>query len=147
VGTAHRSGHGAGRRRPPRPPPQRRDPAKANLALNQAYHATSTTGRGDVLPAGRVKLTRQLRTSLSLGGDLSYVRATQAPRSDIGVTSGDQAEMPPLRTRPRLRWDDGRAVVEAEAVASSTSTAASGIASCRLPWASPTCWTRSPSST
>jgi iron complex outermembrane receptor protein len=49
--------------------------------------------------------------------DVSYTRGSAAPRPDLGLTSGDLAEMPPLRGRLRVRFDDGRLFAGAEAVA------------------------------
>jgi iron complex outermembrane receptor protein len=45
---------------------------------------------------------------------LSYVRGTQEPRPDLGITSRDLAEMPPLAGRAGLRFDDGRSFILAE---------------------------------
>jgi iron complex outermembrane receptor protein len=49
-----------------------------------------------------------------LSGDLSYVRGSQLGSAALGITEGPLAEMPALRGRARLRFDDGRwfAVVE-----------------------------------
>ena len=49
-----------------------------------------------------------ISTRVSLSGDLSAVRGTQAPRPDLGIVSEDLAEIPPLRGAARLRYDDGR---------------------------------------
>jgi len=59
-----------------------------------------------------------VRTPLSISGDLSYVRGTMTPRADLGLTSTDLAETPPLRARLRARLDDGLWFVELEGVAS-----------------------------
>ncbi|MDP1570585.1 MAG: TonB-dependent receptor [Vicinamibacterales bacterium] len=42
------------------------------LALYRAYHATSTTARIDVLPAGRLKLTRQIAPALLVSAGLGH---------------------------------------------------------------------------
>lgn len=49
--------------------------------------------------------------------DAAYTRGTASPRPDLGLTSGDLAEMPPFRGRLRVRFDDGRVFAGAEAVA------------------------------
>ncbi|MEZ5289568.1 MAG: TonB-dependent receptor [Vicinamibacterales bacterium] len=59
-----------------------------------------------------------VRRPLSLSGDVSYVRGTMTPRADLGVTSRDLAETPPLRVRLRARVDDGRLFAELEGVGS-----------------------------
>ena len=63
-----------------------------------------------------------VRRPLSLSGDVSYVRGTMTPRADLGVTSSDLAETPPLRARLRARVDDGRLFAELEGVASAQQT-------------------------
>jgi len=63
-----------------------------------------------------------IRRPLSLSGDVSYVRGTMSPRADLGVTSRDLAETPPLRARVRARVDDGRLFAELEGVASAAQT-------------------------
>lgn len=67
-----------------------------------------------------------VRAPLSISGDLSYVRGTMTPRADLGITSTDLAEMPPLRGRLRARLDDGRWFVELEGVASAAQTHVDG---------------------
>ncbi|MEZ5420620.1 MAG: TonB-dependent receptor [Vicinamibacterales bacterium] len=44
------------------------------------------------------------------------------PRANLGATSEDLAETPPLRARLRARLDDGRLFAELEGVASSEQT-------------------------
>ncbi len=63
-----------------------------------------------------------VRRPVSLSGDLSYVRGTMTPRADLGVTSRDLAETPPLRARLRARVDDGRLFAELEGVVSAGQT-------------------------
>ncbi len=58
-----------------------------------------------------------LRTAVSLSGDVAWVRGTMTPRPELGITSNDLAEMPPLRSRLRARFDDGRRFAEIEGVA------------------------------
>jgi iron complex outermembrane recepter protein len=48
------------------------DAGKANLALYTAYHATTTTARTDVLPAGRVKLTHRAAPWLQVAAGLGH---------------------------------------------------------------------------
>jgi iron complex outermembrane receptor protein len=43
-----------------------------------------------------------------LSGDLSYVRGSQSGDTVLGIAEGPLAEMPALRGRARLRFDDGR---------------------------------------
>ena len=59
---------------------------------------------------------------LSLSGDVSYVRGTMTPRTELGITSRDLAETPPLRARLRARVDDGRLFAEIEGVAAASQT-------------------------
>lgn len=54
---------------------------------------------------------------LYVSADASSTRGTAAPRPDLGILSRDLAEMPPLRGRLRLRFDDGRWFGGVEAVA------------------------------
>jgi iron complex outermembrane receptor protein len=63
-----------------------------------------------------------VRRPFSISGDVSYVRGTMTPRADLGVTSRDLAETPPLRARLRARVDDGRLFAELEGVASAEQT-------------------------
>jgi len=63
-----------------------------------------------------------IRAPFSLSGDLSYVRGTMTPRPELGITSRDLAETPPLRARLRARVDDGRFFAELEGVASAGQT-------------------------
>jgi iron complex outermembrane receptor protein len=63
-----------------------------------------------------------VRTPLSISGDVSYVRGTMTPRAELGVTSTDLAETPPLRARLRARVDDGRLFAELEGVGSAAQT-------------------------
>lgn len=59
-----------------------------------------------------------LHRALTVSGDLSYVRGTMTPDAARGIASTDLAETPPLRSRLRVRADDGRVFVELEGVAS-----------------------------
>ena len=63
-----------------------------------------------------------LRAPLSISGDLSYVRGTTRPGATPGTQAGDLAEMPPLRGRMRVRFDDGRLFAEVEGEASAEQT-------------------------
>jgi iron complex outermembrane receptor protein len=63
-----------------------------------------------------------VRSPLSISGDLSYVRGTMTPRAELGITSTDLAETPPLRGRLRARVDNGRLFAELEGVASASQT-------------------------
>ncbi|MDH4065493.1 MAG: TonB-dependent receptor [Acidobacteriota bacterium] len=50
-----------------------------------------------------------LRHHLSFSGDVSYTRGTFDQAAVPGATGSNLAEMPPLRARARLRFDNGRA--------------------------------------
>lgn len=45
---------------------------------------------------------------LFLSGDVAWVRGTKSLAPEVGVTDEDLAEIPPLRGRLTLRYDDGR---------------------------------------
>ena len=49
-----------------------------------------------------------------LSGSLSYVRGTQDPIAELGITSSDLAEMPPLSARLAARWQNTKYFFEAE---------------------------------
>ena len=49
-----------------------------------------------------------LTARVSVAGDVAAVRGTQTPRPDLGITSEDLAEIPPVRGAARVRYDDGR---------------------------------------
>ena len=51
-----------------------------------------------------------------VSGDLSYVRGSQAGDEALGIQASPLAEMPALRGRARVRYDDGRAFALAEQV-------------------------------
>ncbi len=53
---------------------------------------------------------------LFVSGDLSYVRGSQDGDRARGITAGPLAEMPALRARTRLRFDDGQWFAVAEEV-------------------------------
>ncbi|MGE0123761.1 MAG: TonB-dependent receptor [Vicinamibacterales bacterium] len=63
-----------------------------------------------------------VRRPVSVSADVSYVRGTMTPRAELGVTSRDLAETPPLRVRARVRADDGRWFAELEGVGSAAQT-------------------------
>jgi iron complex outermembrane receptor protein len=56
---------------------------------------------------------------LFLSGDLSWVRGSQEPRPEEGILSRELAEMPPLRGRLGVRYDDGRLFAAVDGLASS----------------------------
>jgi iron complex outermembrane receptor protein len=60
------------------------------------------------LTGGEVTTSVPLGARLFLSGDMSYVRGSQDGDSARGIQSGPLAEMPALRGRVRLRFDDGR---------------------------------------
>lgn len=49
-----------------------------------------------------------LSRRLFISGELSWVRGSQDPRPELGITDTALPEMPPLRARTGLRFDDGR---------------------------------------
>ncbi len=57
-----------------------------------------------------------LWSRLFLSGDVAYVRGTKSLAPEVGVTDEDLAEIPPLRGRLTLRYDDGRLFAVAEGV-------------------------------
>jgi iron complex outermembrane receptor protein len=59
-----------------------------------------------------------LASRLFLSGDVAYVRGTKSLAPAVGVTDEDLAEIPPLRGRLLLRYDDGRLFAVAEGVLS-----------------------------
>jgi len=61
-----------------------------------------------------------LKHRLFLSGDLSYVRGTKDTRPDIGLESTNLSEIPPLRSRIDLRFDQGQFFVAAEGVFSAS---------------------------
>jgi iron complex outermembrane recepter protein len=95
------------------------------------------------LLGGELTAVATLTDRIFLSGDVSYVRGSQEARPEIGITSTNLAEMPPLRGRLGLRYDTGRFWAEAEGVFSAaqtrvdsdleeTPTAGWGIANLRL---------------
>jgi iron complex outermembrane receptor protein len=60
------------------------------------------------LVGGEASGSLALASRLFLSGDLSWVRGSQEPRPEEGIFSRELAEMPPLRARLGLRYDDGR---------------------------------------
>jgi iron complex outermembrane receptor protein len=68
------------------------------------------------LAGGEATAAFTLTGRLFFSGAVSYVRGTQDPRPELGISSTDVAEMPPLTGRASLRWDDGRFWGEAEGV-------------------------------
>jgi iron complex outermembrane receptor protein len=49
-----------------------------------------------------------LASRVFLSGDVAWVRGTKTLNPEVGVTDEDLAEIPPLRGRVTLRFDDGR---------------------------------------
>lgn len=71
----------------------------------------------DARTAGiEANLTLPVSSRLFLSSDLSYVRGTQEGDALRGITAGPLAEMPALRGRVRLRFDNARWFVAAEEV-------------------------------
>jgi iron complex outermembrane receptor protein len=74
--------------------------------MNQAARSYANV---DALLRGlEASIAVPLSPRVSISGDLSAVRGTQTPRPELGITSHDLAEVPPLRGSARVRYDDGR---------------------------------------
>jgi iron complex outermembrane receptor protein len=58
-----------------------------------------------------------LSSRLSIAGSATYVRGTQDPVPELGISSTDLPEMPPLSARLALRWQNTRFFAEAEGIA------------------------------
>jgi iron complex outermembrane receptor protein len=63
-----------------------------------------------------------LGSRLFVSGDLSAVRGTQDGEASLGIAAGPLAEMPALRVRARLRYDDGRLFATVEQLISGDQT-------------------------
>jgi iron complex outermembrane receptor protein len=57
-----------------------------------------------------------LASRLFLSGDVAWVRGAKTLAPEVGVTDEDLAEIPPLRGRLTLRYDDGRLFGSAEGI-------------------------------
>jgi iron complex outermembrane receptor protein len=84
--------------------------------------ATSYANVDATLLGGEISAVATLAEQLFLSGDLSYVRGSQVPDPALQITSTNLAQMPPLRGRATLRWDNGRFWAEAEGVFSAAQT-------------------------
>jgi iron complex outermembrane receptor protein len=71
------------------------------------------------LVGGEASGSLALASRLFLSGDLSWVRGSQKPRPEEGILSRELPEMPPLRARLGLRYDDGRLFAALDGLASS----------------------------
>jgi len=69
-----------------------------------------------------VMLAVPLHSRVYLSGDLSYVRGTKTADPTLGLHSTNLAEIPPLRGRMALRYDDGRFFGVVEGVYSAAQT-------------------------
>ena len=78
--------------------------------------ATSYANVDATLLGGELTGVATLTDQLFLSGDVSWVRGSQAADPARGITSTNLQEMPPLRGRAALRWDNGRFFAEAEGV-------------------------------
>jgi iron complex outermembrane receptor protein len=63
-----------------------------------------------------LNLVFPLQDRLFLSGDLSYIRGTKDPRIELGILSTNLAEIPPLRGRVNLRFDQGHFFAAIEGV-------------------------------
>jgi len=71
------------------------------------------------LVGGEASGSLVLTSRLFLSGELSWVRGSQKPRPEQGIFSHALPEMPPLRARLGLRYDDGRLFAALDGLASS----------------------------
>jgi iron complex outermembrane receptor protein len=72
-----------------------------------------------LLVGGEASGSLALSGRVFLSGELSWVRGSQQPRPEEGILSHVLPEMPPLRGRLGLRYDDGRLFAALDGVASS----------------------------
>ena len=143
--------------------------ARANVVTGVMNTSARTWANVDAqLRGGELAAVVPLAGRLFLSGDLSYVRGTKDTNPAAGITDADLAEMPPLRGRTALRFDDGRFYAVAEGVFSASqrhvdsalkeeATGGWGVANVLAGlrhrrargdrWASPTCSTAATSST
>ena len=68
------------------------------------------------MTGGEVSASAPLGSRVFLSGDVSYVGGTQSADPSRGIRESALAEMPALRGRARLRFDDGRLFAVAEEV-------------------------------
>jgi iron complex outermembrane receptor protein len=71
------------------------------------------------LVGGEASGSLALANRVFFSGDVSWVRGSQEPRPEEGILSSELAEMPPLRARLGLRYDDGRLFAALDGLASS----------------------------
>jgi iron complex outermembrane receptor protein len=71
------------------------------------------------LVGGEASGSLALTGRLFVSGDLSWVRGSQEPRPEEGILCRELPEMPPLRGRLGVRYDDGRLFVAVDGLASS----------------------------
>ena len=70
--------------------------------------ARSYTNVDARLTGTEVSVVFPLEDRWFLSGDVSYVRGTKTPMPEHGLNSRNLSEIPPLRSRAVLRYDDGR---------------------------------------
>jgi iron complex outermembrane receptor protein len=80
--------------------------------------ARSYTNLDARLRGAEARLSASLPLRLALSAELSYVHGAQTPDPARNVSSTRLAEVPPLRARASLRFDDGRFSAAVEGVAS-----------------------------
>jgi iron complex outermembrane receptor protein len=88
-------------------------PGSGNARARTWANVDATLVGGEA--AGSLTLARRV----FLSGDLSWVRGSQEPRPGDGLLSHELPEMPPLRGRLGLRYDDGRLFAALDGLASS----------------------------
>jgi iron complex outermembrane recepter protein len=86
-------------------------------------HARSYANIDARLWGGELTLVCSLTDFLFLTGDLSYVRGTRDLAPETGILSVNLPEIPPLRARLGLRYDNGRVFAGLEGIASSAQRA------------------------
>jgi iron complex outermembrane receptor protein len=85
----------------------------AGVANNQARTYANTDAR---LWGAEVAMVFPLEDRLFLSGDLSYVEGTKLVRPELGILSDRLAEIPPLRGRLNLRFQEARFFASVEGV-------------------------------
>ncbi|MGW8179787.1 MAG: TonB-dependent receptor domain-containing protein, partial [bacterium] len=83
------------------------------VSNSQARTYTNTDAR---LWGTELNLVFPLQDRIFLSGDLSYIRGTKDPRAELGILSSNLAEIPPLRGRVNLRFDQGHFFTAIEGV-------------------------------
>ncbi len=83
-------------------------------------YARSYTNVDAIIFGTEARMNYAITDALFLTAGLSYVRGRKDKKPELGITDKDIAEIPPLRVRTALRYDNGRFFGEIETVASAT---------------------------